>query len=818
MKICKKYLKNNNVYIAQSEWIDNKVDMKILNSTEEFNNRKKSSTKKLERLNNIDKGFSNEGLAYILQPLTKSDIMNIIPHDETEIANVGAKLIEVIGINCLIKKGNIKLEELEKMKSTDIEEYDKLLKSVSPHEYLSELGEEIKKNARFIDIDKMICICIYRLENYVESDKYDPEKYEQYKQLIFYTLYHLKDNKHKFRFKVLMDKDKFKEIEYSYKDINSFYCRLTEKGYISKKEISEIKNNIKSGKILLKDVDNTMLDLLDFTNEELDEIIKQSSDNIISVIEICKLDEKDIMEVFSEDDELDEKVLIYIIKNRKISVDSIITLYSEGKIKPEFFKKFSEEIDISSEINLKEITDKYHKLREEKKDSKEYKKIEQRLEAMLDIYIAINIGEREEKTNEELEEISDKVMDEIAEDFEDEQDLLFYYKKGLITLKTVAELCGENLIENMYNQGDIKIEDLERIKNKIKPELLEKVILNEDLSFEQLLEYIKKKYISKHNILNIFKNSDIYRVDLEKAAKELLNLGIVSKYTYTQLIQRDLENLEEKAGHGFSKREPMKQLRGCEIPWEIQISKTEMRKHFQDNNDNIDKTNSISNGGKSNKIISPRVRYEFLKLLQCNIPNIQYEKIGENNPFYHYNFYIIQEEILGEEPQRDAIIVIERFFKNREKAMNDANGDIELALENVNEWSRDNATYIMNYEDYLVLQGKQKELQESNKRKVVKEVDGAIYTANHRSKSWAASLLYKIAQSKSGKSFKEYKGDERTGQVLDWLRTLYTVEELDKIVYLAKQIDDEKFTYEEKNGTYKLVDTGYDYSDDSEER
>ena len=48
---------------------------------------------------------------------------------------------------------------------------------------------------------------------------------------------------------------------------------------------------------------------------------------------------------------------------------------------------------------------------------------------------------------------------------------------------------------------------------------------------------------------------------------------------------------------------------------------------------------------------------------------------------------------------------------------------------------------------------------------------------------------------------------------------MYTPEELDRILDFARLLDDrEEYTYEEKNGTYKLVYTGEDYDDDSDQR
>ena len=49
----------------------------------------------------------------------------------------------------------------------------------------------------------------------------------------------------------------------------------------------------------------------------------------------------------------------HLIKNNKLSKESLLSLYYEGLINAEFFKKFSEEFDISSEVNLQTINELY---------------------------------------------------------------------------------------------------------------------------------------------------------------------------------------------------------------------------------------------------------------------------------------------------------------------------------------------------------------------------------------------------------------------------------------------------------------------------
>ena len=822
LKKCELLLRNQDIILEDIDVEGRYAEMEIVSSREEIDKEKIPTRNKLNILNEIDKAdkATGKGLRAIVQLIKPEDFIHLIP-DVILVNNFR----DVVLNNAALKETNLTLDDLDDIRIKDRNSYEDIFNQLGNDDIAIEMREHIIKHIKFIDIDKLLLLSLNKLEQYVETKELKKEDFNSFYQMCCFIFAKIENAKSSIDTHIELDDSTWEEVKnsfdskiidlhYSAKDAEKFICRLSEKGYISKEEFNIFRDELMLGKKKISDFSNEIIYAMELSSEELDKITQNNPENAIALIELNKMKEETILKVYKDEDQIDDVVANYIIKNGKIGAKTAMQLCCEGKISLEVFKDLDDYSEFISKLTIKDIMDKYCDLKSEKKfeDKPE-------LSNMIELYKIFNI---EGKSKEELEKEYECIMDEFSKTFENDNDILYFFEHGLLPIDIVAEWCDESKIEEIYNQGKVKIDGEDGLvglysRGKIKKELFEKIILNANLSFEQLFEYMKKKQISTEGIISIFKDSDMYRTDLERNAKELLDSKIISQYVYDQLIQRDLKDLEEKAGHGITEREAMKQLRGCEIPWEIQISKKEVREHFK--KEETDKPIPPTDGGKSNKIISPIARYEFLKLLKCNIPNISYEKIGEENPFYDYNFYIIQEEILGEEPLRDAIIIIERFFKDREKAMEDAHGDMETALNNVDNWAKDNATYIMNYEDYLVLQGKQKELQETKKRSVVREVEGAIYTANHRSGSWGISVLYKIAQAKAGKSFKKYKGEERSKQVIDWLRTLYNPEELDRILDFARPLDDrEEYTYEEKNGTYKLVYTGEDYDDDSDQR
>ena len=75
-----------------------------------------------------------------------------------------------------------------------------------------------------------------------------------------------------------------------------------------------------------------------------------------------------------------------------------------------------------------------------------------------------------------------------------------------------------------------------------------------------------------------------------------------------------------------------------------------------------------------------------------------------------------------------------------------------------------------------------------------------------------------LGKAKAGKSFKNLTPNEARREIVNWLHTLYTDEELMEILEFAQEIDCGEYTYEEKNGTYRKVNYMGDVSDASDAR
>lgn len=793
-------MKETYVYFVNYSKKKNKFEIEVFNSEEILRN-KKINNKNKSRLKEINKNLTSKysdkkGLENILSVVNNEDIYEVFPDFD-----MGQSIL-------LMKQAN---EALEK----DVNQYDSynpetsqgiknVAKKILGEKRFNELGKFNSKDlidyAKYIDIDKLLLVYAYRIQEKLDKD--EAEDISFYKEMLMKVKNNInKDTKFLYKLKDT-ETDKEEIMEYSVNDLDKCLDRIINNKYLSENKIEKMKNDLMEGNILLTKISRPEIELLELEYSSIEKLMENNLENFICGIKLLNYDLNQIIEKLNESNVDRDNVIVSLYKDNKISDNDIITLYQKSIIGPEFFKEFSEEIDISSEINLSKINEEYLELK-----SQRNKELKNRLDAKIDIYKIINI---EGKSEEEKENIANEIMYEIAETFEDEKDILYYYEKGLLTLGIIADWSGEELVGKLYSKNKIEIADLESLyeKEKISQEFLENIILNAELSLEELNSYMEKGYISEENVIKIFEEKDFYREEAER----LKEMGVVSQTAYEIIKNRDIKKIEERVRHKFGKMSDSGEMTEEQMAYTLslpQISKkSDIRKTKREKNDSNNNF-SFGGAGKTNKIIDPAIRYEYLVDLKRRIPNVDYDELDKNNPFYNYEFYIIQEECLGDAPKGDAIVIAERFFKNREQKK---------------EYATDNATYVMRYEDYLILQGKQKEKNIEQKRKVIKEVDGAIYAVNHRTGnsdsngSWAANVLKAIAKAKSGKSFKKLTPNEERKEIIEWLHTIYTYEELMDILEFANEIDSGEYTYEGKNGTYRKVNGLGDVSDGADAR
>lgn len=781
----KKVCKGMDTYLVTPVKTKEKINnIEVRSSKEEitgfdYSSKEKENKKIFEHFDKVLSAENEEdiGMDYVLQCVEVEDLYSVMPKD---IATGILYKVEK-NIQKSYKKEIERLKEKIEDHEDDDDEARKLNNYIREYGIIPEIRESVENALKYTDLQKLLLISVYRFEQIVETDYLNktptsPSEvvsiYEIVQQVMPYIGKRTNVNN--------------ENIKYNYQDVNAFMRRINEKTgeYIGKQEIDCLKEELLNGGNLAKMSSDELekLNMLQLTEEEIECIMKASKENFaFGLIALNPSKDKILEYAKKSNGNWSDDLTAYLFENERISRNSILELYYGNIVSSEFFKEFSEETNISSEINLQKINKLHGKI----KNSKEANEVDKvKLEKQIELYKKLNL---EGKSKEELEEESNNVMYEIAEDFNDQADIIFYYENGLLTLDTVVEWGGDLLISNLYNESKITLQDIEELYNKgqIKQKTIEKVILSiKDLDEAELMAYVYLGYISDENIVKIFEEKNLHST----YATDLYEAGVISKDAEEKIKSRDIKKLEKRSGSPIRNLneldDELEVVEGMEISFTTNKTKSEIRNTSNKNEDTISKDTTYHVGkGHNTKIINPFIRYEYLKALKCRKP--ERLKIDEDSPFYNYDFYVIQEECYGSELQRDAVVIAERFYEDKY---------------NKEEFATMNATYVMNYEDYLVLQGKQKEAPSTQKREMIKEIDGAVYVVNHRSGSWASSMLYKIAQAKAGMSFRNYTGSEKRKQVIDWLRTLYTEEELDEILDLGIEIDNEDYTYEERNG------------------
>ena len=298
MELTAKLGKDLDTYQAETYYEDGKVKFEILSSREEFQKRRKSEKRKLERWESMENAIEGEGgmIVYILQPLILSDLQNILPDAQTAL-----KLREAVLVNALLKEKHITIEQLENLREKNDEKYVSMIDGVSLQAYLPELKEALEKNIRFMDIDKLLLMCAYRFEEYLEQDKCNKQDTE----VIVYCMAFIAnqiENKN-IRFKERLSKLETYEpmdVEYSFQDITKCIDRFIGDTYIPKSRITQAKEDLLAGSIQLDALEKPILDLIDFNEDEIKIMMDYGEENFIYGIEMLQWDEKQIVKKLIE--------------------------------------------------------------------------------------------------------------------------------------------------------------------------------------------------------------------------------------------------------------------------------------------------------------------------------------------------------------------------------------------------------------------------------------------------------------------------------------------------------------------------------------
>ena len=729
-----------NMIIPDFELFFEYAKLGFTDSKEVFNNIKLKKDKNyqiFDKINEILKTSPLDGINSIFCGIESKDVINLFNSEE-----IGKHIIRCITfLNYYCKSCETLNLKDRKIYMEDLNMFLNYPEKLSDESIIPVIVEAIKKYSYYMDSDRLIDLVINVLEKKLEDEELQPEKIKE----------------------AIVKLTKLKKKNNNHQNHSNLIKRFVDNEYIPQKELTIIKNKLLNGEINVDSIDNRLFNLLNLTKTEIELIMDYSINNFIWGYKIVGYNSNTVINRYNSKCRFSfNDLIIELYRLNRLEDEDLIKLYNSKSISIEFFNKYSREILFTKNINISTIfNDYYNNKRAFKKDSINILKSE----IIIEVYKNTII-----KDEDSLDLCSKEFIDKCLDYIDGDEDIVYFYLKRLITLDVVADWCGEEIIKKLFNENKINIKEIEKLYNskKISKECIEEIILSTNPSEDDLINYMYKNYFREETIIKIFLTKNIY----SKEATKLRRLNIISKDTYLIIKNRDIKEMEARIGRSLKGITEIEDIQMPTIKGDtIALPKVKNKKELKSSKEDNYNFASI----KSQKtLINPFKRIDFLKLLKCKSPAyINYD--DEKNPFYHYNFYVIQDDYLGEEITNDAIIIAERIYNNRDTKK---------------DFATDNATYVMRYEDYLTLQGKQKYLQLNNKKSVINEVPGAIYPINHRSGSWAMNLLKAIAKVKSGKSMEELTPNNRRYEIMNWLHTIYTDDELSDILDLIEEIDD----------------------------
>ena len=737
-----------------------RFEVEVVDSKEVIEDQKRSEHKKLQRFDELDALLANEkenqdfGIEYILQAILLTDLYEVFPN-----RTFGDEIRTMILENEILRKGIRTEREISELKTQRrVEEYIELIESSDFKDMLPSVKHTLREYVKYLDLDRLLVLSAYRLEDGLEKGYIDPKLYMGVKEILDVILKSIKPNYQDNRPFVIQDKgDSYNEIEvnYSVKDIKKCLRRFTSSRYLTKQDVEEYRQKIASGEMSLVDLDDECISVL-FSQAEIEKHALLSEDNFIYVVHKLSWEREKVLACIKSTGHCSSDLALNLIANNKIEIIDLVDLYENGKITLAELMEIKDTIDLSEGLSFEKLND-YYKLTRLKLEDEEAK---ENYRKYLELYKGVLIDETTEKSKDAS---SNRLIEHIIENCDGKEYFVAiknYYKEGMLTLSSILEWESYEMIDDLYNDGLVSVDEILDLakQNKVPFEYISKVfsmlVKQKDLDYDTRLEYIKKGYVSEKDIIDLYNQNLIFEKDLE----ELSKTGIIREDTYRKAVNsRTREELEKNSTIRL-------------------IGLNRLKKK----NNEIYGEGSV-NGGyqvgshKPKEIIDPNTREEYIYLFNaCRAET----DLDEESPFYNYVFYAIPDE--SGEIGLNSVVIAERYYEDKETET---------------KFATNNATYFFRYRDLMVLSN-------LKKSEMTKDRKDIVFTAKHslatdeKGGRWAASVIYGIAKTMLGSNLDEYSSENQRIIVMEQLHRIYTDEEIRLILDLGIEIDDGQYNCE----------------------
>lgn len=755
-----------------------KYNLEVIDSRTEIDGKKVRDNSKRRKFEKVDKELKElgfKGMENVLQAVLLTDLYSLLPSKK-----FGICLREKILTDEFIRQKLVDNDKLFKSGKVDMKEYLRACEEFNFEDALPYIKNQLKEYIDYIDLDRLFLISLYRLEAGLDT-KIISANSQAGIELLMEVIY--KNIPRDLSFSYLLEdavqrNGELRKIEYSASDAQKCLKRFALNGkYLSKEEVKEYREGFFKGELSLYDIESDFVPSI-FNSEELEKLIDLNDKNFYFFLEMADMDSKQREIEIVKRGKCETWILSKLFSMKKLDSKNLITLYENNVISlkqiQEMNFEFLENISIQKLIDLYKINIKENSTDKDKQDYEKY----------LDLCkLAMNHKQTDESKKAEA---SNTCMEIFIENFdEDRKDEYLkgieeFYKAGLMNLETIVEWNSEEILIPLLDSKTIDIDNITKLvqNGKVSMNFLSciytKIISEEEIAYDERLKFIKTGLVLQEDIFKLYNDNLIYENDMELFVK----MGIINRQAFNEVLRNKTMEQAEKQSAIV--------LKGLN-------TLTKRNNEIYDNSEY-----KINDSKKSKYIIDPNEREEFIKLFGAIEAQTDVE---EDSPFYNYVFYAIPNE--KGKVDLDSIVIAERYYEDKQT-------EERFAI--------NNATYIFKYKDLMVL-SRQKKSEMTQARKNI------VYTANHtlateeKDGHWAASTLFGITKAMISSNLDEYSEENKRKIIIEKMCSIYSKNEIDKILQKLGEIDSGKFTCEiiNPNVTRRTIKNTPNHDDDGDE-
>lgn len=447
------------------------INMEILDG----NKKTAKNSQKLEELDNEE-----QSLDLICTTLNLMDISELVSSQDPDFSKELTDYIVQQTIN----------KTFPKYYDAPEEEISKHMESLEyRNEFYNQIKKAFKEYSRFIQVDKLLLIGIYKNLAYMDERQMNRNLCDNIRKNL-YDIYDKLDpkTKSKGKFSITQNKEINGEEVSEEKTVTSKYIKklldenFVEGTFIGEKTIKSIRTEIFEYNVPLTQYDPRVLKLLEINMDELMQILNNPS-NFEYLMQYEMISDEVLEYVLNTKNDMPVKIYEQLLNDEMIDKQYILNLYSNGIISLEQIKELAE----SSELHIEEIA-------EEKEIIKMYKQFyaygedEETFNKYMQLYKELKV---KGKDISEKRENGNKLVEELGEDFE-EEDLKQMYKLGIIPVDTAIEWGGDSITQDMFNKGILKPIDAKRLykENVLNLDMIKQVLRSKEISDEDKLALI----------------------------------------------------------------------------------------------------------------------------------------------------------------------------------------------------------------------------------------------------------------------------------------------------------------------------------------